>query len=64
MNIERLVQVEYERPDVGPALSIGRIRESSEHLVLIQQWMVGYDLCNYVVIPKSLVKKTIDIKLK
>ncbi len=64
MDIERLVQVEYERPDVGPALSMGRIRESPEHLVLIQQWVVGYDLCNYVVIPKRLVKKTIDINFK
>jgi hypothetical protein len=64
MSTERLVQVEYERPDTGLTLSIGLIRESPEHLILIQQWAMGYHICNYIVIPKSLVKKTVDVNLK
>lgn len=64
MNNERLVQVEYEYPNVGPALSIGRMRESPEHLILIMQWVEGYDLCTYIVIPKNLVKKMVDVNFE
>ena len=61
MNTRRIVEVEYERPGVGQAFSVGRIRESPEYVVLIYQESKGIDLCDYIVIPKNLIKKTVEL---
>lgn len=61
IDAERIVEVEYEYPDVGPAFSVGWMRESPEHLILIQQRIVGYDQCCYVVIPKRFIKKITEL---
>ncbi len=63
MNTERLLEVKYEHPDVGPANSFGWARESQEFLVLIQSRIEGYDLCTYVVIPKKFVEKVFEVAL-
>lgn len=60
----RMFQIEYEYPGAGRSFSVGQIRESPEHLVVIWQWVEGWDIFNFVVIPKCLVKKVVEIEPK
>jgi len=61
MAVQRLVEIEYEHLDAGLMRSVGWIKESDDFVVLISQWMEGYDLCSYTVIPKGLVKNIVEL---
>ena len=62
MTVRRLVEVEYEYPGVGLVRSVGQIEESDDYVVVVWQWVEGYDICHYLVIPKSLVKKIVELE--
>ena len=64
MAVRRLVEVEYEYLDAGPIRSVGQITESDDYIVVISQWREGHDLCHYIVIPKGLVKKIVELEVE
>jgi hypothetical protein len=64
MNIEDYFEVKYDFPEHGPMSSIGTIHDSSDHIVLVFQRVIGYDSCGYIVIPKKLIKEVIELKVK
>ena len=65
MNLEHLVEVEYQDPEIDKlVITCGELREGSRHLLLISGSIEGIDQYTYTIIPKVLIKKISKLKIK
>ena len=63
MNDEKVAEVEYHNLERNTIeRSLGWLRESSHHLLLIQEKIEGMDLYSYTIIPRELVRRIIQLK--
>jgi hypothetical protein len=64
MNMESIVEVEYEDSEHQTWLTVGELREGKHHCLLISETIEGLDLCTYTIIPKNFVRKITPVKFK
>jgi hypothetical protein len=67
MNLDSLasVLVEYNHPERDARVrSVGLLRDGSQHILLIHEIVGQADLYSYTIIPRGLINKITNLRLK
>lgn len=65
IRLGNLVEVEYHNPKTGfSELRPGWLLKASDHIIVVQEKVEGIALYSYTVIPKGLVSRIVQLRIK